>query len=257
MKKKKTSIWKMVFGLLFLIGISVAGYSGWKWLSEVTLVDVQMQGLVHASEDEVRDLIRVDSGAVMFDLDSAILADRIRRHPWIMEARVSRLPTGTLDIRVVERHPVAMALESNGRLGFYLDRNGYRMPLSEEKWYPVPIISGELEPYRPVPPIQDRVLGEMLYTLPVISQQSDALLSELRRVDTGFELRTTPAGKHGSIPVLLGDTEFASKFQLLEAFWEQEVLRHQDIVYASIDLRFNSQVVTKQGPRPPASAISN
>ena len=105
------------------------------------------------------------------------------------------------------------------------------------------------------------MLQDMLLTLPEISQRADALLSEIRRVDSGFEIRTTPVGNHESIPVLMGDSDFENKFKLLEAFWNQEVLLHQDIEFASIDLRFNSQVVTKQALRPPPvpleSAISN
>ena len=258
---KKKSRWKRIVGMLFLIGISAAGYAGWSWLSEVVLTDIQMQGLAHATESEVRDLIKVDTGAVMFDIDPQILEDRIRRHPWIMEAHVSRLPTGLLDIRVVERHPVAQALGDNGHIDYYLDRNGFRMPISAVKWYPVPILSGSLEPYHPVTSVGDSVLQDMLLTLPEISQRADALLPEIRRVDSGFEIRTTPVGNHESIPVLMGDSDFENKFKLLEAFWNQEVLLHQDIEFASIDLRFNSQVVTKQALRPPPvpleSAISN
>ncbi len=254
---KRASLWKNIFGFLFVLGIGTVGYSGWNWLSKVTLAEIQIQGLVNAGEQEVRDLIRVDTGAVLFDLDPQILEDRIRRHPWIMEAHVSRLPTGLLDIRVLERYPVAQALESNGKIGFYYDRNGFRMPITDVMWYAVPIISGELEGYNPMIPVSDQVVKDMLFELPNLSPASDAVLSEMRRIDTGFEIRTTPIGKHASIPVLMGESEFADKFKILDAFWEQEVLRHQDIEYTTIDLRFASQVVTKQEHRRPEKDISN
>ena len=251
------SIWKKALSIVLVLGISTAGYAGWDWLRHVVLTEVQMQGQIHSTESEVRQLIQVDSGAVMFELDPRILEDRIRRHPWIMDAHVSRLPTGLLDIRIVERHPVAQVLNPRGDIGYYLDRNGYRMPISPVKWYPVPIISGPLERYHPVSRITDNVLKDMLLVLPEISQQADAMLSELLRVDTGFEIRTTPVGNHESIHVLMGDSDFESRFTLLEAFWEQEVLVHQDIAFASIDLRFNSQVVTKQVLRPPPSKLDS
>lgn len=254
---KKASIWKKVFGVLFLAAIITAGYSGWKWLSAVKVVAIQMQGLVNATESEIRDIIRVDTGMVLFSLDDDILEDRIRRHPWIMQASVSRLPTGMLDIRVIERHPVAQVLTEEGELNHYLDRNGFWMPMTDSAWYPVPIVTGDIEAFNPVMPITDRVVRELLYELPEIGPKADALLSELRRVESGFEVRTAPEGFHESIPVLLGDSNFRSKFQLLQSFWEQEVSLRQDLEFASIDLRFNRQVVTKQQPRLFESNTSN
>lgn len=235
--------------MILICGIGVVGFTGWNWLMSVTLEKVQMQGLVNATESEVRDLIMVDSGEVLFRLDAAILEDRIRRHPWIMSARVSRLPTGTLDIRVIERHPVVRVMEESSRPDYFMDRNGYRMPQTGTAWYPAPILSGILEPYNPVMPVRDGVVLDMLRALPLISDESDALLSELRRVNTGFEIRTTPQGNHASLRVLMGKTDFEARFALLERFWEQQVLRHQDVRFASIDLRFNSQVVTEEFKR--------
>ena len=254
---KKASIWKKVFAVLFLTGLMVGGYSGWKWLNTVKLVSVQMQGLVNSSEGEIRELIRVDTGMVLFDIDADVLEDRIRRHPWIMEAFVSRLPTGMLDIRVIERHPVVQVLTSEGELHHYLDRNGFWLPMTKSNWYPVPILTGNLETFNPVMPLTDEVVREMLFELPEISPNADVLISELERVESGFKVRTTPTGLHESIPVWMGSSDFRSRFQLLQAFWEQEVSLRQDLEFASIDLRFNSQVVTKQQPRQLELNISN
>ncbi|MDA1027744.1 MAG: FtsQ-type POTRA domain-containing protein [Bacteroidetes bacterium] len=255
--RKRAFKWKRFFGILFTAAIGTVGFSGWYWLNQVRLTEVQIQGLINASEQEVKDLIRVDTGAVMFDLDPQILEDRIRRHPWIMEAHVSRLPTGLLDIRVLERYPVAQALESNGKIGFYYDRNGFRMPLTDVMWYEVPILSGDIEAYHPIIPVTDEVVKELLFELPNMSEATDAVLSEIIRVETGFEMRTTPVGNHGSIPVLIGDSDFEAKFKSLDTFWQQEVLKHEDIEYATIDLRFAGQIVTKQGRRRLVTDIRN
>lgn len=255
--RKRTFTWKRFFLILFAAAIGTVGFSGWYWLHQVKLTEIQIQGLINANVQEVNDLIRVDTGAVMFDIDPQILEDRIRRHPWIMEAHVSRLPTGLLDIRVLERYPVAQALESNGKIGFYYDRNGFRMPLTDVMWYEVPIVSGDIESYHPIIPVTDEAVKELLFELPNLSKASDAVLSEIIRVETGFELRTTPVGYHASIPVLIGDSNLEAKFKRLDAFWQQEVLKHQDIEYASIDLRFAGQIVTKQGPRRLVTDIRN
>ncbi len=235
-----------VFLVLLLVVAAGGGYAGWKWMARVTLTEIQIKGLVHAQESEIMNLINVCTGAVMFDINALILEDRIRRHPWIMQASVARLPTGMLDIQVIERHPVAQVLASSGRIEYFVDRNGFRMPLTKESFYPVPILSGLRDPYHPVIPIKDEVLKDILFVLPRLSSQSDALLSEVRRTSKGIEILTTPVGEGGSIPVVLGKRDFEYRFRLLESFWEQEVLLHQNVTYASVDLRFNSQVVTRE-----------
>ena len=248
MAKNRSWFGKIVLFVL-LAGMAGGGYVGWNWMKQVTLTEIQIRGMVHAQETELLDLIDVDSGDVMFDISSMILADRLRRHPWIAEASVSRLPTGLLDIQVVERHPVAQVLGSSGRIEYFFDRGGYRMPVSDHTFYAVPIISGSIEAYHPVMPVQDQVLKNILLLLPRLSPESDALVSEIRRTGKGIEIDTTPIGGNGTIPVVLGRSDFAYKFRKLEAFWEQEVLLHQNIQYASIDLRFDSQIVTREEPR--------
>ena len=248
MSSKRQSGVRMFVAVVLLAGAGAGGYAGWKWMGEVTLTTIQIQGLVHTPEAEVMELMRVDTGAVLFELNAEMLADRIRRHPWIMQASVSRLPTGTLDIRVTERHPVAQVLGPSGRIEYYFDRNGFRMPVTSTSHYSVPIIWGSLESYHPVRRLDHSPLREFLFLIPALSPISDALLSEVQVSQSGIDILTTPIGDQSAIPVTMGKGDFSNKFRILESFWEQEVLQHQNVQYASIDLRFDSQVVTREMP---------
>ena len=243
----KSWLFKTVIVLLFMIA-GGGGYAGWTWMQQVTVTDIQLRGLVHAEEAVLRELIAVDSGHVMFQIDASKLENRLRRHPWIMQASVSRLPTGMLDIQVVERHPVAQVLGSSGQIEYYLDRGGFRMPVTDHSFYPVPVVSGRMDPYHPVTPVKDEVMKDLLFVLPRLGPDADALLSEVRRTREGIEVLTTPVGESGAISVKMGADDFERKFETLTAFWAQEILRHQNVVYASIDLRFNGRVVAREMP---------
>jgi len=243
------TFWHKVGATLLLLGIVGGGYTGWRWMERVTLQEISMHGLVNVSEDEVHDLIRVDTGRVMIDINTVLLEDRIRRHPWIESASVSRVPSGRLDIQLEERTPVALLFNSAGVSSTYMDSRGHRMPATERASYDVPLITGDVGIYHPMRRIEDASTLELLRALAGLGPRTEGLISELVRIDSGWELRLAASGSHDSIPVWLGREGFADKFRYVQAFWDAEILRHQNKVFELVDLRFNSQIVVREHNR--------
>jgi cell division protein FtsQ len=240
---------KRLMGIAALLVAGTGGFLAWQWLTDVTVAEIVIRGERYAAESDLRDLMAVDTGMVMFDLDADILADRVRRHPWIADADVGRLPSGRLMVDVVEREPVAQAVSASGRPDYYFDRNGYRMPRPDSAWYDVVLVSGLREPFHPVTPVAHPALSEMLMLLPELPEETDALLSEIEVDGDDLQLRLTPSGRHQALPVRLGSSGFEPKLRNLTAFWEREILRRQDTDFRLIDLRFKNQVVTREVPR--------
>jgi len=232
--------------VILFLAIAGGGYTGWRWMEQVTVQEISMQGLVNATEDEVYELVRIDTGMVMYDISSVLLEDRLRRHPWIESARVSRVPSGMLDIRIAERSPVALLMGANGMATTYMDRKGHRMPTTPRASYDVPLITGDMGQYHPMRVIQDASTLELLDSIAGLDSRTDGLISEFVRIDSGWELRLASSGSHDSIPVWLGRDDFKDKFNYLQAFWDAEILRHQNKVYELVDLRFNSQIVVRE-----------
>ena len=240
---------KKVLLTLFFVAIATGAAFGWRWLMDITVLDIDVRGDRYVSVADVVDIMAVDTGMVMFELDARILADRVERLPWVAEAGVARLPTGRVVVDIVEREPVALAMTADTGPAYYLDRNGYRMPLPDSAWYDVPLVTGLQEAYHPVPPVSHPALRELLMLLPDLGPETDALLSEIRVRGEDLDLRLTPVGTHGSIPVRLGRKDLATKLQELTLFWEKEVLRHQATTFELIDLRFDGQIVTRETSR--------
>ena len=244
--------------VVLVLGLAAA----WVWQRTLPFERVAVVGTAHTPVVEVERLlaVRPDSTA-LYGLDPALLAGRAERHPWVREASVRRLPTGTLRVRVEERTPVALALDGAGRPSHFLDAGGYAMPASPSALYDVPVVRGA-PAYHAVQPVSDPALRSLLAAF---GRADDATLALVSDVDWGgpVTLWTTPAGGHASVPVRLGrGGDYGDRLRRLRAFWDQSVLPRPAHDFRLVDLRFDGQVVTREGgaeddaeptPPPPAS----
>jgi len=229
------------------------GVFGWRWQASMRVAAIDLVGAAHAPPDTLRALTRVDTGAVLYDVAPVLVADRVRRHPWVQDASVMRLPTGTLRISVTERTPAALAMADDGTPAFYVDRHGFCMPLPEGASYDVPLLYGLADAYSPTRPVAHDVVRDVLGALPA----SDArdLVAELAvQPDSTLRLYTRPTSAHGAIRVEMGQDAIGQKLSRLQAFWTQAVQPRPDTRFMRIDLRFDNQIVTEEEPSSVISA---
>lgn len=236
---------------LLLGGVLVLGLLGWRWRANVTVGQIDVQGTEHAPPDTLRRLAQVDSGAVMSDLDLALLADRVERHPWIERAEINpRWMLRMLSIDVTERTPAALALDRQGQPAYYLDRAGFAMPRPDSAGYDVPLVRGLATDYHPVRRVAPPSLQAVFDALP--ETDTESLVAEIElQPDSSVRVVTAPMNGHGAIPVRLGTHEPARKLRTLRAFAQQVLARRSSEARASIeqiDLRFEGQVITQEQP---------
>lgn len=239
---------RRALGVLALAGVVALGVLGWRWQASVPVAAVAVSGAVHADTTEIVALAAVPDSSMLFALDPALIEDRVRRHPWVADASVTRWVTGTLGISVEERVPVALALDDAGRPDYYFDAAGFRMPVASAARgavYDVPLLHG-FGPYQPTTPVDDEAVRDLLAALAGLDDATDALVSSVERTADGFVLTTSPAPGGGAIPVALGRGGFAEKLARLHAFWDQAVLPRPATPVHRIDLRFDGQIVTEE-----------
>jgi len=233
-------------------GVLALGLLGWQWQTTVQMEEVSVTGVRHAPADTVRSLARLEPGVVMENIDAAMVEDRVTRHPWIERAEVTKQRSRrTVMIEVSERAPAALVVDGRGTPAFYLDQNGYAMPLPDSTGYDVPLVRGLDATYHPVRQIAPASLRGLLSSLP--TSVADPLVAEVAvQPDSSIRLITAPIGDYGSIPVRLGDGDYSGKLRQLRAFAEQVLLPptpSTDSTIAEIDLRFDGQIVTRTTPR--------
>lgn len=238
--------WPFRTFLFLILMIAVCAF-GWWWKDQVLVRNVNIEGIRHADEAALRKMIHVDSTLQFFNLDPVMIADRVRRHPWVKDASVTRFPNATLGIEVFERKPALLHIDHIGVPDRYLDAEGFQMPFTREAVYDVPLLTGLSEPMHAIKPVQHRALLKLLDDLKRVPPEVDALISAFEIEDTGeISLHTTPKPGRGSIRVQLGRDQFTEKLSKLYAFWHEAVLKKNDVDFASIDLRFDSQIITKE-----------
>ncbi|MFQ5895825.1 MAG: cell division protein FtsQ/DivIB [Nitrospinota bacterium] len=96
--------------LLSLAGGVLLGLLGHRWALEspwFQLGRVVVAGNSHLSEEEVLRLARLRREN-LFQVDLDALRARLEAHPWVREARVSRLLPDALRVELTERRPVAL-----------------------------------------------------------------------------------------------------------------------------------------------------
>ena len=239
-----------------LVALALGLAAAWVWQRTLPLERITVVGADHAPAAEVVRLTAVTPDSVaLFSLSPALIADRAQRHPWVKAATVRRLPTGTLRLKVEERQPVLLVLDAAGRPSPFLDAEGYAMPVNAASptRYDVPVLHGA-PAYHPTQPVESAGLRSLLAALATADAETQALVSEIdwgRRVT----LWTTPVEGHGSVAVRLGREGHASQLRRLRAFWDQSVLPRPDTPFELVDLRFEGQVVTREG-EPPADSTA-
>ncbi len=250
MTDRRRTLGSAFAGALLLAVLAGGGWTAWQWVQQVTLQEIRIQGHVNVQEEEILDLLRVDTGAVMFDLNAVMLEDRVVRHPWIRVADVARLPSGVLDVNVEEREPIALLMTAEGRAAYWVDKDGWRLPVTDQARYDVPLLFARSQVWHPMQPVNHEPTRQLIRDLSSASSRMDALFSEFVWGEEGWTVHLTPAPPHGSIPAVLGEDDFAHRFDKLLMFWDQQVLQHADKQYERLDLRFDGQVVVQESPRP-------
>ncbi len=246
-KRDRRSLLRTVVLVLAVAALGFGGVFGWQWLASLRVERIDLAGYQHADSTALMELARVDTGLVLLDVDPAMVADRVRRHPWVRAASATRWPTGTLRIVVQERAPLVLVMDRRGRPAHYLDRSGFAMPLASEAIYDLPLVRGLRERYHPVRRLPNETMREFLDVFARLDAETNALVSELEVAPSGeLRLHTTPAGARGSFQVWLGRDGFEEKLGRLRAFWHQAILPQPDQRFSVIDLRFDGQIVTRE-----------
>lgn len=235
--------------LVAVIGIlaAVAGVGKTLVQSDMFEVrDVRAKGLERLDEAEILKGLRPELGTRLFDLDLASLKGRLLAEPWIREVSLRRQYPDALEIRIVEREPVAI-LAGRNELAL-VDETGTvieRQPTlgSETNRFPgigssLPVIygidAGLLHQGDPEVRKNFETTLVLLRDMPVPMEEELDL--DVRRIDD-VRLR-----RHGYW-VLFGGEPFNEKWRRFQSVEEEIELRHPLI--REVDLRFPEQVIVR------------
>jgi cell division protein FtsQ len=245
-RKRKTPLLPILAAVVATALLSIGGMYAWDWVSHVRVSAVHVSGTVFASEDEILRHAAIDTSTSLLRVRPDSVGQRVSVHAWVRDVSVRRWPTGRVDIRVTEREPVLLVLDGRGEPTAYIDEEGYVMPVTAGAVFDVPVLRGDLPRMLAGASLTDGPLLAMAAALPRVAREVSALVSEIERRDGELWVRTLPAAEVGVLNVRLGREGFESRMKRLHSFWHQAVLPRPDRRYAVVDLRFDSQIITRE-----------
>lgn len=225
-------------------------------ITEVKVRVLGGEGVHFIDEMAVRRVIMDQGTAVLGALSGQVeiarIEQQLRAIPCVAEAEVYHDMDGNLHVKVRQREPVLRVINADGS-GFYIDAEGWTMPLDEDYAARVPVASGWLmEPGVAHGPIQvdahdslvSRYRSDDLYRLALFLRNDpfwSALIDQVVvSADGELELVPTIGGQR----ILIGDgSALEQRFAKLKLFYAEGIPKADWRRYSRIDLRFSDQVV--------------
>lgn len=260
--------WKSIainaLSVIFAVGLfSLLGFSN-RNRSErpIRQLDVQLvspSGKDFLDSTAVRQLVFKKSpeliGTPSGQLDLGIIHGEVASHPSVRQAQVYLTLDGRCVVRVHQRTPIARILNRDGS-GFYLDEDGFCMPLSRHNSAHVPVFTGRIQESPtdlPVPVLAENrewaasSLLDEVFALTQFLRKHEFLKAQTEHIlfNEHGEMEIIP--RVGNHRILIGDaTGLEVKFRKLMAFYSQTLHTRDLNAYSRINLKFENQVVCEK-----------
>ncbi len=204
--------------------------------------NIEANGLTEVSRAEMLPVFGEDIGRNVFFVPLSERRKQLEQLPWVERATVMRLLPDQIRVSIVERQPVAFALQPNGMTGL-VDEDGVllSMPaaMMAQRHYSFPVVTGinaseSLDSRRGRMAVYKRLLAELDAGGQKISSQiSDVDLNDPE--DLRVRMQDDPT------LLQIGQDHFLERYQRYKqniAVWRQQ---HPDLV--TVDLRYDQKAV--------------
>ena len=192
-------------------------------------------------------------GTPIDKVDETGIEQRLRAIPCVAEADVYHTMDGVLHVKARQREPIVRVVNADGT-GFYIDKEGWTMPLSTNYTARVLVVTGQLaEPFFKCDPVNvamgtdsvvehthSRVIHAMARSL-MVDPLWNAMFTQAV-MDSDGDITLIP--NVGMMRVRVGDgTHLTARLTKLHTFFSEGIPQTDWRRYSAIDLRFDDQVV--------------
>jgi cell division protein FtsQ len=219
-----------------------------------TAASIQTMGNSQLTRDDLLSVFGSDIGRNVFFVPLSQRRTELEQIPWVEHATVMRLLPNQLRVAVRERTPVAFVREGDqvklvDAAGVILD-----MPpaMMAAKHFSFPVVAG----INPGDPLSVRGPRMRLYQkfITDLDAGGEKISSELSEVDLADleDVRATIPAKGSDMMLHFGDEKFLARYHVYQrhlAEWQQQYPH-----LASVDLRYDTQVVLKMADGRPVEA---
>lgn len=167
----------------------------------------------------------------------------LREEPFVMDAEVFLDAEVNVHIELTQREPVLRIIDRNG-LQYYLDKEGYRLPLSGHYTPRILVATGNIPPHVPGFLEKDNYVLKDLFILAEQIREDPFLKPMTEQIYVNNSLEFTLIPKMGKQKILLGKAgNMDEKLEYLKLYYEKALPVSGWKKYRAIDLRYKGQII--------------
>ncbi len=252
-KSLKRLTWAAVAFIFAMIIIAFADKKGNRAVSSVAVAITPLgEGNLLINEADVLEAIEQNYGFVLegtpiAELEVGRLEQMIETDPFVADADVFVDAEGRVQVEIVQREPVLRIISNNGQ-NYYLDRDGFKMPLSDHFSARVLVATGNIPPFS-----DDFMDPEKKHTLKDLFLLRGDLLADAFMNALIEQVYVSNRGEYILIPklgdqkIILGPYEnIVDKFKRLKVFYKEGMPYEGWQKYSEINLKYKGQVVCRK-----------
>ncbi|MEX0966781.1 MAG: hypothetical protein WD077_06055 [Bacteroidia bacterium] len=252
MLKKQNNLILAVCGLLLMVVfIAFAERHGKESTCHKIEVEIANPELRFVSEDMIHSIItdqNFDSpvSRKLSQIELERLEEKLKENAFVRDAQVYTTLHGELRARVEQRQPLLRIWSKSGQ-GYYIDRNGMKMPLNPKYSARVLLATGHIEEGLGKDDSVRTELVQDLYRLALYLEDHafyNALTGHVQ-VDANRELMIIPrVGRH---EVLFGSfDDLDEKFGRLSIFYREALPKEGWDTYRMINVKYKDQIIANR-----------
>lgn len=221
-------------------------------------IDYNSENRFIDESDVLKEIIHQpnDSDNYVYKFDVTSIEQRLKNNFAIKDAEVYKTVDGKIVAWVKQNRPIARVINQKGE-SYYIDEDGWLMPLSDKYTSRVLVINGQLKSlYNQYykrnllameDSINERTVLDEMYQLALLIDKSEFWKAQIEQIYVNKELEIELIPKVGNHIIVLGKPEFMEeKLNKLYFFYREGLSKTGWNEYSEINLSYKNQIVCKK-----------
>lgn len=185
-------------------------------------------------------------GVPIANLNVARMEQVLEKDPFILDANVFVDAKNYVNITIEQREPIIRVIDKNG-LDYYMDKDGFRMPLSKHFTARVMVATGNLPPHTPEFLDKESDMLKNVFELTHKLLDNSFFTAQIEQIYVSNKREVILIPKLGDQKIILGPYEdIDEKLEKLLVFYKRVVTNEGWSKYKTINLRFKDQLVCEK-----------
>lgn len=213
---------------------------------DVRVIIPEVDSFIH--RDDIDQMIAKNSGSLigrrLNDIDIHNIEEALKANPYIEEAKVYADMNGVVNVKIRQREPVLRVLNFTNQ-DFYVDRNGLKMPVSDNFTAHVLVANGFiLEPFANKIDTLRTPLARDLFKTALFIEGDTLWREQIEQLYVNQQSEIEMVPRVGNHKILLGGADLLeAKFLNLLAFYKKAIPVVGWDAYKTINIKYVNQVI--------------